>query len=36
NKGKSVQKTQKNNGNIQSNEPKDELAAHREKWRKSK
>ncbi|WP_142343348.1 P27 family phage terminase small subunit [Bacillus cereus] len=36
NKGKSVQKTQKNNENIQSNEPQDELAAHREKWRKSK
>ncbi|MEJ9251018.1 terminase small subunit, partial [Bacillus thuringiensis] len=35
-KGKSVQKTPKNNGNTVSNEPKDELAAHREKWRKSK
>ena len=35
NKGKSVQK-HKNNENMQSNEPQDELAAHREKWRKSK
>ncbi|MGE1027671.1 P27 family phage terminase small subunit, partial [Bacillus sp. GMs2/2] len=32
---KSVQKTPKNAGNIQSNEPKDELAAHRNKWRKT-
>ena len=36
NKGKSAQKTSKNAENIQSNEPKDELAAHRNKWRKSK
>ena len=35
NKGKSVQKTPKNAGNIQSNEPEDELAAHRNKWRKT-
>ncbi|WP_255258130.1 P27 family phage terminase small subunit [Bacillus sp. AFS018417] len=33
NKGKSVQKTTKNTENIPSNEPKDELAAHRAKWR---
>ncbi|PEA05422.1 terminase small subunit [Bacillus cereus] len=36
NKGKSVQKTPKNAENIQTDEPKDELAAHRNKWRKSK
>ncbi|MED2754588.1 P27 family phage terminase small subunit [Bacillus thuringiensis] len=36
NKGKSVQKPPKNAENTQSNEPKDELAAHREKWRKTK
>ncbi|MRB61736.1 terminase small subunit, partial [Bacillus thuringiensis] len=35
NKGKSIQKTPKNNENMQSNELKDELAAHRNKWRKS-
>ncbi|HHL0974784.1 TPA: terminase small subunit, partial [Bacillus cereus] len=29
------QKTPKNNENMQSNEPKDELAVHRAKWRKS-
>ncbi|EJQ43699.1 hypothetical protein IEQ_05027 [Bacillus cereus BAG6X1-2] len=34
-KGKSVKKTLGNVENIQSNDPKDELAAHRNKWRKS-
>lgn len=36
NKGKSVQKMPKSAENNQSSEPKDELAAHRNKWRKSK
>ncbi|OUB37581.1 terminase small subunit [Bacillus thuringiensis serovar yunnanensis] len=35
NKGKSVQKASKNEKNSSSHEPKDELAAHRAKWRKS-
>lgn len=35
NKGKSVQKAPKNDQNKGQNEPQDELAAHRKKWRKS-
>ncbi|QWI73076.1 P27 family phage terminase small subunit (plasmid) [Bacillus mycoides] len=36
NKGKSVQKASKNEENNPSHEPKDELAAHRAKWRGTK
>ncbi|OLR26289.1 P27 family phage terminase small subunit [Bacillus cereus] len=36
NKGKSVQKPLKNDQNKGQNEPQDELATHREKWRKVK
>ncbi|MDF9622614.1 P27 family phage terminase small subunit [Bacillus cereus] len=35
NKGKSLQKASQNEKNSLSHEPKDELAAHRAKWRKS-
>ncbi|MEC3379196.1 terminase small subunit, partial [Bacillus cereus] len=34
--GNSVQNTPKNAENKKTNEPKDEIAAHRNKWRKTK